>query len=109
MPSKTSGKRFQLYYWPLPFRGCFVSYLFANRDVPLAVETRPEEIQRMLRQHPGEQAVPFMGPPVLRDLESGRWLSQMPAISLYVAHELDLLPENPLDVAVTRSPPGDSG
>jgi hypothetical protein len=35
MSSEFSQARFQLYYWPLPFRGCFVSYLFAYRDVPL--------------------------------------------------------------------------
>ncbi len=41
-----------------------------------------------------------MGPPVLRDLESGRSLSQMPAIVLYVSDELDLLPEDPYEVAM---------
>jgi glutathione S-transferase len=100
MPSKTSGSRFQLYYWPIPFRGCFVSYLFAYRGVPLLMEASLEENKNLISRDPGEQAIPFMGPPVLRDLESGRTLSQMPAIVLYVAHELDLLPKDQFDAAM---------
>ena len=98
MPSKP---RFQLYYWPLPFRGCFVSYLFAYRDVPLLEESSFEEIKKMISGHPREQDIPFMGPPTLRDLESGHTLSQMPAIVLYVSHELGLMPEDPFDVAMS--------
>ena len=30
-----SQTRYQLYYWPLSFRGCFISYLFAYQDTPL--------------------------------------------------------------------------
>lgn len=100
MASQTSEPRFQLCYWPLPFRGCFVSYLFAYRGVPLLEETRYEEIERLRSLPPGEQDIPFLGPPVLRDLETGRTLSQMPAIVLYVSRELDLLPEDPFEVAM---------
>ena len=100
MPANTSKPRFQLYYWPIPFRGCFVSYLFAYRDVPLLEETSFEANRDLKSRHPSEQDVPFMGPPVLRDLESGRTLSQMPAIVLYVSRELDFLPEDPFDVAM---------
>ena len=59
-----------------------------------------EEIKNLISRHPSDQDVPFMGPPVLRDLESGRNLSQMPAIVLYVSRELDLMPEDPFDVAI---------
>jgi glutathione S-transferase len=100
MSSEFSQARFQLYYWPLPFRGCFVSYLFAYRDVPLLEVAEFEEIGNLKGRHPGEQDVPFMGPPVLRDLETGRSLSQMPAIVLYVSRELNLMPEDPFDVAM---------
>ena len=93
--------RYQLIYWPLPFRGCFVSYLFAWSGVPLLEVADFDEIGRLRNQAPGEQDVPFMGPPVLRDLESGQALSQMPAIALHVARELDLLPEDPFDVAMS--------
>lgn len=100
MTSEASRPRFQLYYWPIPFRGCFVSYLFAYRDVPLLEETSYELINDLKNQHPAEQDIPFMGPPMLRDLETDRTLSQMPAIVLYVSRELDLVPEDPFDVAM---------
>ena len=100
MSTNSSQARFQLYYWPLPFRGCFVSYLFAYRDVPLLERTDPEEINNLKNRPPGEQDVPFMGPPILHDLVSGRTLSQMPAIVLYVSPELDLMPEGRFEAAM---------
>jgi len=100
MSSTQPQPRFQLYYWPLPFRGCFVSYLFAFRNIPLLEETDFEENRILKSLAPSEQKIPFMGPPVLRDLESGRTLSQMPAIVLYVSHELGLMPDDPFDVAM---------
>lgn len=100
MPATTTEPRFRLYYWPIPFRGCFVSYLFAYRGIPLLEATSFDEINSLRSKHPGEQDIPFMGPPVLRDLETGRTLSQMPAIVLYVSRELDLIPEDPFDVAM---------
>ena len=48
MPATVPEPRFQLYYWPLPFRGCFVSYLFAYRDVALLEETRFETIKAII-------------------------------------------------------------
>ncbi len=100
MSSTRSQPGFQLYYWPLPFRGCFVSYLFAYRNVPLAEIADYETIMDMKDLGPGEQDVPFIGPPVLRELESGRALSQMPAIVLYASRELNLAPDDPFDVAM---------
>lgn len=100
MPSNTSAPRFKLYYWPLPFRGCFVSYLFAYRDVPLLEISDFEAISDMRTGPPDDQDIPFMGPPVLRDLESGRSLSQMPAIVLFASNELGLIPEDPFDAAM---------
>ena len=96
-----SEPRFQLYYWPLPFRGCFVSYLFAYRDIPFLEVSGFEEINNLKSVHPSEQDIPFMGPPVLRDLESGHTLSQMPAIVLYVARELDFMPEDSFKLAMS--------
>ena len=100
MSLEESRARFQLFYWPIPFRGCFVSYLFAYRDVPLQEESDFDQIVELKSQNPGEQDIPFMGPPVLRDIESGRTLSQMPAIVLYVSRDLDLAPEDPFDLAM---------
>lgn len=95
-----SQPKYQLYYWPLPFRGCFISYLFAYRDVPLLEEASVEKIEHLISRCPSEQDFPFMGPPMLRELETGLTLSQMPAIVLYVSRELDLMPEDPFDVAM---------
>ena len=101
MPPESPRPRFQLVYWPIPFRGCFVSYLFAYRGVPLLERSGFEEVEALKSRSPGDQEVPFMGPPVLRDLRSDRALSQMPAIVLYVSKELDLLPEDRFDAAMS--------
>jgi glutathione S-transferase len=100
MSSTVSQPRFKLYYWPIPFRGCFVSYLFAYRDIPLAEEASFELNAQLKDRPPGEQDIPYMGPPVLLDLESDHALSQMPAIVMYVSPQLDLMPENPFDAAL---------
>jgi glutathione S-transferase len=100
MSSTASPTRFRLYYWPIPFRGCFISYLFAYRNVPLLEEDGFDENARLRNRPPGEQDVPYMGPPVLLDLEAGRALSQMPAIVMYVARELDLVPADSFDAAL---------
>ena len=100
MSSENSQARFQLIYWPLPFRGAFVSYLFAYRDVPLLEGASFEQINELKDQHPGKQDVPFVGPPVLRELESNRALSQMPAIVLYVSRELGLMPDDSFEMAM---------
>ncbi len=100
MPLQATEPGFQLSYWPIPFRGCFVSYLFAYRGVRLLEESAFDEIQALRSRPPSDQEIPFMGPPVLRDLESGRTLSQMPAIVLYASHELDLVPEDTFDLAM---------
>ena len=91
---------FTLRYWPLPFRGCFISYLFAWRGVPLAMEADLDENIELKGKPPQEQAVPYVGPPVLIDNASGRALSQMPAIVLYVSRELELLPVDRFDAAM---------
>ncbi len=101
MASKKSKPRYQLLYWPLPFRGCFVSYLFAFRNVPLLQVDEYDTVAAVKNQEPGDQDVPFMGPPVLRDFESGRSLSQMPAIVLGVSGELGLRPDDPFDLAMS--------
>jgi glutathione S-transferase len=96
----TSEPRFKLDYWPIPFRGCFVSYLFAYRGVPLTNAADFDDIERLRSPPPREQLIPFMGPPVLTDRQTGRVLSQMPAIVLYVADELDLKPQESFDQAM---------
>lgn len=94
-----SFSRFKLYYWPIPFRGCFVSYLMAYKDIPFIEETSLEEIQKIKALPPAEQEIPFMEPPILADLKTGRSLSQMPAIVLYLSKELELSSSDPFEMA----------
>ena len=61
-----SEPRFHLYYWPLPFRGCFVSYLLAWADEPFDLADMDALVELKSRE-PGAQEVPFVGPPVLHD------------------------------------------
>lgn len=100
MASEARPGRFRLHYWPIPFRGVFVSYLFAYRDRSLQNDSSFEEIGALKSAAPSDQGIPFMGPPVLEDRETGRVLSQMPAIVLYVSRELDLLPADPFEQAM---------
>ena len=93
-------KSYKLYYWPLPFRGSFITYLFAYRGVALDIEDSVAAISEMKDQAPAHQAVPHMGPPVLEDLESGHRISQVPAIALHISGELDLLPKAPITNAM---------
>ncbi|MEM9302249.1 MAG: glutathione S-transferase family protein [Pseudomonadota bacterium] len=95
-----STPRFRLYYWPLPFRGCFVSYQFAYQDVPLLEESDLEAIETLRQQPPSDQPVPFMGPPVLEDLETGEFISQAPAIVSHIAGPLGLLPGDRFQAAL---------
>ena len=92
--------KYQISYWPIPFRGCFVSYLFAYRDVPLDEVSDLDLNKQLLSQAPSDQPIPVMGLPVLQELDSGRTLSQTPAIILYVSRELDLLPADSFNAAI---------
>lgn len=96
-----SQVNFKLYYWALPFRGCFVSYLFAYQDVPLEIETSFEEINKLRNLDPKEQQTPFIGPPIFYDLEADITLSQMPAIVLYASEKIGLMPKDAVAVALS--------
>ncbi len=101
MSQQKTSPAYELYYWPLPFRGCFVSYLFAYSDVSLLEISEFEAIEELMSRPPEAQEIPFMGPPVLRNRASGQTLSQMPAIVMHVSGELGLMPETPFDVAMS--------
>ena len=101
MPS-SSTPRFQMFYWPSAFRGCFISYLFAYQEVPLLEEYNPDVVARLMSLSPGSQDIPFTGPPLLKDLKTGQTLSQMPAIVQYAAHELGLTPSEPYAAALCQ-------
>lgn len=87
---------YTLYYWDLPFRGIFPETVLAEarqsyeRASPTAIYP-----DARLDQH-----VPGMAPPYLRDHAADRTLSQMPAITLYLAGRHGLLPDEPFSRAV---------
>jgi len=82
---------FDLYYWPLPFRGQFVRAILAYGGKTWNEHDSVDNAALMARP-PADQPVPFMGPPVLIDTASGFALSQMAAIAIYLGEELNLVP-----------------
>ena len=61
MNASTAKARFQLYYWSIPFRGCFVSYLFAWADQPLEEHFGFDAVARIKNLHPAAQPAPAWG------------------------------------------------
>jgi glutathione S-transferase len=84
---------YELYYWPIPFRGQFVRALlaFAGRTWS---EHDGEEISKLMDGSLRKMPVPFMGPPLLIDNKADFAISQMPAIVLYLGETLNLLPKD---------------
>ncbi|EQB15164.1 glutathione S-transferase [Novosphingobium lindaniclasticum] len=82
---------FDLYYWPVPFRGEFIRAILAFSGKTWT-EHDAEEIGEIMARAPDRQDVPFMGPPVLVDNSQHFAIAQMPAIAFYLAETLDLLP-----------------
>lgn len=82
---------YDLYYWPVPFRGQFVRAILAWSGKTWR-EHSGDEIESIMQGEVGDMPVPFMGPPMLVDRSSGVALSQMPAIVLYLGETLDRLP-----------------
>lgn len=82
---------FDLYYWPVPFRGQFIRGVIAYAGCSWD-EHSFAEIEQVMDLDAGEQPVAFMGPPVLIDRRQNFAISQMPAIAMYLGERLDLLP-----------------
>lgn len=91
---------YDLYYWPLPFRGHFIRAIlaYAGKDW---TEHDSAQIGQLMEENPCDQPVPFMGPPVLIDRANGFAVSQMPAIALYLGDTLNLVPATPEGRAMT--------
>lgn len=85
---------FDLYYWPVPFRGQFIRGILACAGKSWAKHDSAE-IGELMGQAPADQPIPFMGPPVLIDCSNGFAIAEMPAIALYLGEVLDLLPTSP--------------
>ena len=80
---------YALYYWPIPFRGQIIRVILAHAGVDWR-EASWEEVGDMRMTPVEEMPYPFMAPPLLQDRETGRWISQMPAITMYLGRKLGL-------------------
>ncbi|TWB54567.1 glutathione S-transferase family protein [Nitrospirillum viridazoti] len=91
---------YTLYYWPVPFRGEFIRTILTHAGKAWD-EPEVSTLVEVMEEAPGDQPVPFMGPPVLVDRAADFTVSQMPAISLYLGDTLGLLPSSPQGRAMT--------
>jgi glutathione S-transferase len=91
---------YDLYYWQLPFRGQFIRALLAFAGKRWN-EYADADIAKVMSADVADQAVPFMGPPMLVDRRSGAAIAEMPAIAMYLGETLRLLPASALDRALT--------
>ena len=91
---------YELYYWPVPFRGQFVRAVLAYAGKTWT-EHDDTEISELMRGPVQRMPVPFMGPPVLVDKRADFAIAQMPAIVLYLGETLGLTPTTPALRALT--------
>ncbi len=91
---------YELYYWPVPFRGQFVRGVLAFAGQRWT-EKDAGAIGTMMEGPVRGMKVPFMGPPMLVDKKAKFAVAQMPAIILYLGETLGLMPETPALRAMT--------
>lgn len=91
---------YDLYYWPVPFRGQFIRAILAYAGKSWD-EHDLDEIGQLLKADPRDQPVPFMGPPVLIENSTGFAIAEMPAIAAYLGTSLELIPQSAQLRAVT--------
>ena len=91
---------YDLYYWPVPFRGQFVRAVLAYAGKTWT-ESDGATISRLMAGPVTDLPVPFMGPPMLIDRKAGFAIAQMPAIVLYLGETLSLMPTTPALRAMT--------
>jgi glutathione S-transferase len=91
---------YDLYYWPVPFRGQFIRAILAYAGKTWD-EHDAGEIEKLMMAAPQDQPVPFMGPPVLIDNRNGLALSEMPAIAVYLGETLGLISDDAASRAMT--------
>ncbi|NSY41369.1 glutathione S-transferase [Leisingera sp. ANG59] len=84
--------RYQLYYWPIPFRGHFIRYVLAYAGQEWE-EPGFDAVAELKNRGVADQPHPFMAPPLLADTRTGTHLSQMPAILMALGREYELLTE----------------
>lgn len=100
MENQAAVTDYDLFYWPLPFRGQFVRAILAYAGKSWT-EHDGGEIQRLMNAGPAKQPVPFMGPPALIDNRSGMAISQMPAIAAHLGEAHNLMGADPLTRIMT--------
>ncbi len=91
---------YDLYYWPVPFRGQFVRAVLAFAGKRWT-ERDGAAIAELMGKPAADMPVPFMGPPMLIDKKADFAIAQMPAIVLYLGETLDLMPATPALRAMT--------
>ncbi len=91
---------YELYYWPLPFRGQFVRAVLAFAGKSWS-EHSGAAIAKLMSEPVGDMPAPFMGPPLLIDRKIDFAVSQTAAIILYLGETLHLLPAEPALRAMT--------
>lgn len=91
---------YDLYYWPVPFRGQFVRAVLAFSGKSWT-ERDAAAISKLMGGAVTGMPVPFMGPPMLIDKKADFAIAQMPAIILYLGETLDLMPPTPALRAMT--------
>ncbi len=82
---------YDLYYWPVPFRGQFVRAVLAHAGRTWT-EVDPAAVAALMDGPVAQMPVPFMGPPLLIDRKAQIAVAQMPAVVLYLGETLGLLP-----------------
>ena len=85
---------YDLYYWPVPFRGQFVRAVLAYAGRTWT-EHDSDAIATLIDGPLGAMPVPFVGPPLLVDRRADFAIAQMPAIVLYLGETLGLSPATP--------------
>jgi len=98
---------YDFYYWSVPFRGQFVRAVLAYAGKTWT-EGGDIAISKMMDGPVTQMPVPFMGPPMLIDKKVDFAIAQMPAIVLYLAETLNLLPATPALRAMTTKIVNDS-
>jgi glutathione S-transferase len=91
---------YDLYYWPVPFRGQFVRAVLACAGKSWT-EGDGAAMSKFMSGPAKAMPVPFMGPPLLVDNKADFAIAQMPAIILYLGEALDLMPASPALRAMT--------
>ena len=96
--------KFKLYYWPIPFRGNFIRCMLSFCNVQYNDATVAEllELKSADMSSKDTRAI-FMAPPLIYDVEEDIFISQMPAIVLYLARKYNKMPTNNNQITITEN------